>query len=114
MTDKEKLALLTAMHARGIYFATDIEAPCGATHVCLSPEDVLRFIEDKTAVSAEMWGVTKYQFIDWLNDGKSARCAAKTKKGHRCKHNVANGIQVEPQVYVQMQGEYCTLHSGEI
>ncbi|MBZ9757844.1 hypothetical protein LB524_21390 [Mesorhizobium sp. ESP6-5] len=79
--DKQTIA---AMRAAGISFVSYVRAPGGSTTIVLEPNDVPAFIEDRDSFAAKHFGVSRQQYLDWVETDGAPRCGATTKKGTRC------------------------------
>lgn len=82
----------------------------GQRTVYLTAEQLLDYVKDPVAYLANLYGVTSQEYIEWHQSDYSVRCSAKTSAGKQCKNCVAGGSSVEPKVWVEMQGGYCSIH----
>lgn len=73
---------------------------------------MLEFLEDPAAIYARHFGVSKLEYLAWVADDHSVRCAGKTVRGLACKSIVRGGANVEPQVWLAMQGACCNVHDS--
>lgn len=85
----------------------------GGSTVVLEPSDVGAFLRDRDQWVADSLGVSKQQYLDWIESGGTPRCGATTKEGHRCKNYVSGGIQRDIDDWVRLEGGYCAVHGGE-
>jgi len=90
---KLDLKTMLSMRSAGISFLSHVPSPGGSTAVVLEPDDVLRFIQDRDAFAAQYFGVTRQQYLDWVETDGAPRCGATTTKGTRCANIVSGGIQ---------------------
>ena len=67
---------------------------------------------DRDQYAADMFGVFKSQYLDWIETDGTPRCGAKTKKGRRCQNIVSGGIQMSMEDWLQEDGGFCTVHGG--
>jgi len=104
---------ITAMRAAGISFVTYVRAPGGSATISLEPDDVFAFVQDRDAFAAKHFGVTRQQYLDWVETDGAPRCGATTKKGTRCQNSVRGGIQRTIEEWVHLDGGYCPVHGGE-
>jgi hypothetical protein len=79
--------------------------------VSLTPEAVLRFVCDPEETYAAAYGVTKSDYLAWMNAGCCVDCAATTKRGRPCANPVMR--QASVKLWLELQGEYCVIHGGE-
>ena len=109
----EHLDLLKRLEELGVEFCISIPSQWGQeTHVA-KPEELLSLIKDPVALYAKHYGVSKEEYLAWANEDFSVHCSGKTSKGKRCKNIVPGGSNVSPSRWVELQGEYCTVHGGE-
>jgi len=79
-----------------------------ATHTELE-----ELVQDPAAFYAKVHGVTKAEYLDWMEDRCMAYCSATTRAGKRCRNLVRRGYQVSAKVWLELQNEYCSVHEGE-
>ncbi|WP_169169205.1 MULTISPECIES: hypothetical protein [unclassified Acidovorax] len=107
----ENLELLKKLQELGVAFCVSVPSQWGQeTHIA-KPEELLALIEDPTVVFAAHYGVSKSEYLAWANEDFSVHCSGKTSKGKQCKNIVPGGSNVSPSTWVELQGEYCTVHS---
>ena len=94
----------------------DVEFACshpnygGRRTVPLSPQQLLRYVQDPVGYLAAYYGISKAQYLGWHRDNYTALCAGTTRAGKPCKNAVSGGCSVEPDRWVELQGEYCHVH----
>jgi hypothetical protein len=108
--DKQTIA---SMRSAGISFVSHVRSPGGSTAVVLAPDDVSQFIQDRDTFAAQHFGVSRQQYLDWVETDGAPRCGATTKKGKRCANFVKGGIQRTIEEWVELDGGYCIVHGGE-
>jgi hypothetical protein len=111
MTIDQKI--LAKIAEAGVQFTAQIPHVCGADTLFLEPEDVPAFITDKLQFAATRYGVTKEQYIDWLETFGAARCGARTARGTRCKNVVSGNMQLPIREWLRRDGGFCAVHGGE-
>lgn len=107
----EILNFLISLQEKGCGFYINVPNQWGAHDYPASPDDLIELNRDPVAYYVKMHGVSKIQYIQWVEESFSVHCAGKTSKGKRCKNVVTNGSNVDAKIWVQMQGEYCFLHN---
>lgn len=106
----ENLELLKKLEKLGVIFCVSVPSQWGQeTHIA-NPEELLTLVKDPVAIFASHYGVSKAKYLAWSNEDFSVRCSGKTSKGRQCKNIVLGGSNVSPSKWVELQGEYCTIH----
>jgi len=81
----------------------------GSDYVMLNRAQAEEYNKDPNAYAARHAGVSKHDYLDWLENGPFVRCLANTKSGKRCRHGDACMGGVKD--WVEMQGNYfCFVH----
>jgi hypothetical protein len=106
----ENIALLKKLEELGVTFCISIPSQWGQENHIANPNELLILLNDPIAIYASHYGVSKAEYLDWENEEFSAHCSAKTSKGKQCKNIVPGGSNVSPGRWVELQGEYCTIH----
>ena len=101
---------LSSLSEKGVDFFIAVPNECGQMTFRATPEDLVIFADDPVAIYAKAHEVTKSEYRDWIDDQCTARCAAKTKAGRRCRNMVLGGYQVSAKRWVELQGEHCGVH----
>lgn len=107
------VTFLNSLQRAGVRFLIAVPSECGSSEGLFPPEDILLFLEDKEALYAKHYGITKNQYRDWTEEGYAVTCSATTKRGKPCRNLVPGGFQVSPKRWLELQGHYCDLHEGE-
>lgn len=110
MTEDEEFKCLKELRELGTSFSIAVPAPYGIQTFVVGPETLIKLRKDQAVAHAECYGVSKEDYLSWVEEEFSVRCAAKTAKGKRCKNAVEDGCSVEPKTWVEMQGMYCHVH----
>lgn len=105
------LRTLSILRERGVEFCISVPNESGQQTYVATPEDVLMFMEDPDSLYAKVYGVTKAEYRDWIDDLFTAYCAAKTRAGRQCRNAVQGGYGVSAKRWVELQGEYCGVHA---
>ena len=108
MTDLKNL--IKTLSENDIGFYCSHPAPGGSRTLHLSPEQLLSYMQDPVAYLAQIYGVTRQQYLGWNQSDYSVKCAGKTSAGKSCKNTVPNGSFTEPKEWVSLQGSYCHVH----
>jgi hypothetical protein len=86
-------------------------SPGGQTTFTLTVEQAARLGSDRNAVLAEIWGVSKSDYISWAASEFNVYCASATATGRQCRNLVAGGSGVKASKWVEMQGMKCHRHA---
>lgn len=113
MTKNEKLLFLQSLTALGVKFTVPLPTPDGFSDRPISIEDILMLENDKDSIFAKLHGITLSQYLAWRSAEYHVQCAALTKKGRRCRQSLPGGVIIDPKKWLEMQGDYCAVHSGE-
>jgi hypothetical protein len=112
-TDFER-ELLSLHVARGQ--PTTIEALClyGAERVELRPEHIRLYLDDPDAGVAAAHGVSREEYLEWLEGWGSIRCDGITVPGTRCRHTAKglSGLELPAWIVARERGGYCVVHGG--
>ena len=107
----ENMELLKKLKELGVTFCISVPSQWGQeTHIA-KPEELLALLNDPIAVYAGHYGVSKTEYLAWASEEFCVHCSGKTIKGKQCKNIVPGGHSVSPSKWVELQGEYCTVHS---
>ena len=107
----ETRTVLEYLSALGIQFHVETLVVGGSHSIYIGVEDVVKYTENPTLFIANYWGVTVENYKQWQAEEFSVHCAAFTKRKKRCKNVVTGGTSVFPNVWAEMQGDYCEVHS---
>ena len=97
---------------QGVTMTVTVEHPAGGWTIPVSAKQVAAYLQDKEAFAASHFGLSRAEYQLWLEWGGSVRCAGYTQKNTRCKNVVATPMQLSPQQWRALQGEYCAVHGG--
>jgi len=78
-----------------------------------TPEEVMLFFSDPDALFAKVHEVSKSEYRDWVESDFTAYCSGTTRAGRPCRNQVNGGYYVPIKKWLALQGQYCTVHSGE-
>lgn len=104
---------ISTMTSAGIHFFVDIKTLNGAKTVPLHSSHVAAYVEDPVQFAADFFGASKENYIAWLEADGVPRCGAITKAGKRCKKNVSGGSHRSIDDWLELEGDYCTVHGGD-
>lgn len=104
---------IDAMDAAGISFAAHVRSVGGVHNLFLKPRDIAGFIADRDQFAADYFGVTKAQYLEWLEHDGSARCSGTTTQGKPCRNYLSGYSQLPIQEWLRRDGGYCAVHGGE-
>ncbi|MER8389422.1 hypothetical protein NKH14_28710 [Mesorhizobium sp. M1380] len=104
---------ISAMNSAGIGFMATISVPGGGQTVFLNPSDIEPFLSDREKFAAQLLGVSKTQYMDWVKADGAPQCGATTKRGTRCGNFVSGGGQRPIDEWIRLEGGYCAVHGGE-
>jgi len=82
----------------------------GSRDTYIRPNELAGYLSDPEELVARHLGVTRTEFLAWQDEGFSVQCAARTKRGKRCRGVVTGGSHVPAKIWVQMQGGFCVAH----
>jgi hypothetical protein len=87
--------------------------PQGAELVFLSAEEEDSLVQNPAGFLAKHWGCpSERDYLEWLESDFSVQCASMTKRGKRCRGQVAACGRVEFAMWLAFRGEYCPVHGG--
>jgi hypothetical protein len=91
-----------------------IEALClwGVERVELQPEHIELYLQDADAGVAAAQGVSRADYLSWLETEGSVRCSGTTVAGERCKHGVRGLSYLTLHAWIEgrARGGYCLVH----
>ncbi|MFW1950540.1 hypothetical protein [Acinetobacter beijerinckii] len=102
--------LIEKLHENGISFSISVSMPHGSSRIDLDKSLVMEYLTDRYSALAKYYGVSKSNYLSWLEQEMCVQCSATTGKGMRCKKVVTNGHNVPVQEWVNMQGLICEIH----
>lgn len=108
--DEDKL--IEKLHENGINFSISVSMPYGSSRIDLDKDLVLEYIKDKYSALAKYYGVSKSNYLTWLEQDMCVQCCEITLQGRRCKKTVTGGRYIPVFQWVEMQGLMCDLHNG--
>ena len=112
MSREQKISLLNELRKAGINFYGSVPDVSGQKEVYLTTEDVLDFLTDKQDWFAKQNGVSKQDYISWLESHGTPRCGVILKNGNRCKNVVSGGMAMPLKVWLNEDAGYCRVHGG--
>lgn len=98
----------------GITLVAHIRSVGGSSNIILDDlQDVVAFLADHEQFGADYYGVTKAQYLEWLEHDGSARCGGVTAKGQPCRNYLSGFSQLPIKEWLRRNGGYCAVHGGE-
>lgn len=99
----------------GVSLNLNIEVPEVASYsFTVRPEFIRLLLEDPVAARAQLAGVDRYDYLNWLRDKANVYCAATTRKGRRCRMVVKSGHAVDAKRWVELHGAFCEMHGSSV
>ncbi|MEQ9800101.1 MAG: hypothetical protein RLO53_07210 [Salinisphaeraceae bacterium] len=106
--------LLKDLQKAGMSFMVERPRHGGTESVLLTPNQAVRFLGNPAAVLAETYEVSEADFLQWIEDRFSVRCAARTTRNRRCRATATGLSSVDPKTWVANQGALCSNHGAEL
>lgn len=104
---------VTELANAGIKFVVSVRVPGGGETVAVPSSSVAQYVDDPQGFAAKHFGVTKEQYLLWVEMDGLPQCGATTKNGARCKNGVSGGSQRSIAEWLHLDGDYCAVHGGE-
>ena len=111
-TPKSDEATIDALINAGVELVANIPTPWGGTTTVLKKLDVVAFLTDREDWFARKNGVTKEDYLAWLEAEGLPRCGATTRNGGRCRNPVSGGTQRNLLDWLNEDAGFCTVHGG--
>lgn len=105
-----KQEFIDQLNENGISFFISVPIPFGTSRIELNKNLVLEYVSDKYSALAKYYGVSKSDYVTWLEQNMSVQCCGTTTKDKRCKNVVTGGNHVSVQDWVKSQGSLCEVH----
>ncbi len=85
----------------------------GGSDVSMSPEVMRRFLEDPDDGAAAAVGVSKSDYLAWLEAEGGVQCCGRTRTGGSCRNRLYGGWGEKPSGWVlrQAAGVLCAVHA---
>jgi hypothetical protein len=95
-------------------FEPSVTTPWGDEPIWgLGPDDAAAFNEDPDAYAARHFGMTKVEYVDWIDGGGSPLCGCRTRSGALCRNPVGAGGQLQPDDFRAHHRMFaCSVHRG--
>ncbi|TAV04526.1 hypothetical protein [Rhizobium ruizarguesonis] len=104
---------VTEMANAGIAFVASVTVPGGGQTVSVPSNSVPEYVADPQGFAAKLFGVTKEQYLLWVEMDGMPQCGATTKNSSRCKNGISGGSQRSIEEWLRLDGDYCAVHGGE-
>lgn len=85
---------------------------CQVTYVSLTPQQVLRYLEEGLPYVLRLQGIEPEEFEEWQAHDGRALCKEILKSGKLCGNQVASQCSLDEWKRLH-RNEYCRRHSGE-
>lgn len=114
MNKLDFINVLEAAQNGGCQFVVNVPALGGISTANMTPEQVYLLTTDKQAVFADLMGLTKPEYIEWLHSQGSVYCSEHTKKGEQCRNIIVGATRLAPDDWKAQRGAggYCATHGG--
>jgi hypothetical protein len=103
--------LLAAMEDQRLTVLYADRTETGTQEVAIPCGELPAFLADPVTWLADHYQVSRGQYLAWHESGYTVRCAGSTSRGKPCRNAVEGGSTVGLARWVELQGEYCHLHS---
>ena len=106
---------LLQLHAdRGQSASVSIVWSGGSERVTLNPDEIRAYLEDPDAGAGRSAGVSREDYLAWLESDGFVRCDAVTRAGTRCQKGRFGFYGENPQGWLERlrRGTYCTVHDS--
>jgi hypothetical protein len=107
---KPNFQVLDYLASKGVRFVVG-EGEAKHSGYFVEREQIEEFLDDPDALFARFNGVTKFEYRDWRDAGRSLHCSARTRNGKPCRFPVKGGFFLTAEQWVARQGEYCPRHT---
>ncbi len=104
---------VTEIANAGIAFVATVRIPGGGETVVVPSNSVVEYVADPQGFAARHFGVSKEQYLLWVEMDGMPQCGATTKNGPRCKNGVSGGSQRSIEEWLRLDGGYCAVHGGD-
>jgi hypothetical protein len=98
----------------GTIVVANVARPGGGEDHYLREEDISRFRDDPDAFAAELYGLTKAQYREWVALDGAALCGGTSKSGKPCRNSAAAGLisQLDAHSWLKWhRNGYCRSHN---
>lgn len=91
----------------------NVAVPGGGNNLILEPDEAIRYNVDPDAYAAEHFGLTKREYLQWIDLDGAPLCGHRTRGGDLCR-NLTGGSQLRATVWKERHRKsFCTAHGGE-
>ncbi|MGM5027701.1 hypothetical protein AB8B02_15885 [Tardiphaga sp. 862_B3_N4_1] len=92
---------------------TNIAVPGGGNFLYLDNEKAERYNADPDAYAADHFGLSKIEYMQWIDLDGAPLCGHRTKKGDLCR-NMTGGYQLRAGEWQKRHRRlFCASHGGE-
>jgi hypothetical protein len=96
-----------------IEFSGSLAMPGGGHAITLRPEQIPAYLADKTQFAADYFGISKAQYLRWVETDGSVRCSRIKADGTPCRSFISGPIQLPISEWLKREGGYCAMHGGK-
>lgn len=94
-----------------VVYHIGIKAPCGARNFEGSAEDAAMAEADSLAFAAQVFGLSKRQYLDWLRYDGAALCGARLADGDLCSNRVLRSGADPDEWKAAHRQRFCKRHA---
>jgi hypothetical protein len=105
-------ATIRTMSDNDVSFFSEFQTPLGTKTIFLEVDDLQRIVADRIQFVADHLGVTKSQYLDWIEAEGMPRCGATTRNGTPCQNFISGGGPLPAQRWLKLDGRRCYNHGG--
>jgi hypothetical protein len=102
-----------SLAAAGVRFYVSVDTVWGGKDIDCTAEELAQYLADRPAFAAQHFGVSRGDYLAWLDAEGYARCGGTVTSGRRCKHLVSGPGQLKAREWLERDGQLCTVHGGE-
>lgn len=86
----------------------------GVERIELQPEHIRLYLDEPDAGVAAAHGVSREEYLEWLEGWGSVQCDGITVPGTRCRHTAKglSGLELPAWREARKRGGYCVIHGG--
>lgn len=98
----------------GCSFVISVPWIDGVRTMPITAVQAARFVDDPTAVYAEVTGLAVAEYVEWKSSGGAVLCRSRTANGRPCQRPVNGGTNLQPSAWKALNdiGGYCAVHGG--
>ena len=94
-------------------WVVNVAMPCGGNTLHLDREEAEQYNADPDAFAAAHFGLSKIEYLQWLDREGAPLCGERTKSGDLCR-NLTGGFQLNAAKWKARHRSFaCVAHGGE-